>query len=196
MYLNIYDLSDQNSWTYWCGVGIFHSGLEVYGVEYAYGGHEYDVSGVFATNPKDAPGPVLFRESVLVGYTSMSPQHVQQAVQEMGEQYKGNAYHLLQRNCNHFSNDLCRKLTGKEAPLWINRLAGMAVMLHCLIPTAWVPPLSPPTASPILGPQPVQVDVAHEERQGLLSPSDRQRLHSKDSWPSQQPQLHREALQA
>lgn len=130
---------------------------------------------------------VLFRESVLVGYTSMTPQHVQQAVQEMGEQYKGNAYHLLQRNCNHFSNDLCRKLTGKEAPLWvshsfeltlsfaeyacptqlhlktpmptqhssflmqINRLAGMAVMLHCLIPTAWVPPLSPPTASPVLG---------------------------------------------
>ena len=38
VYLNIYDLSDQNSWTYWCGVGIFHSGLEAYGVEYAYGG--------------------------------------------------------------------------------------------------------------------------------------------------------------
>ena len=38
VYLNIYDLSDQNNWTYWCGVGIFHSGLEVYGVEYAYGG--------------------------------------------------------------------------------------------------------------------------------------------------------------
>ena len=33
----------------------------------------------------------------------------------------------------------------------INRLAGMAVMLHCLIPTAWVPPLSPPTATPLLG---------------------------------------------
>ena len=49
----------------------------------------------------------------------MTPQHVQQAVQEMGEQYKGNAYHLLQRNCNHFSNDLCRKLTEKEAPLWV-----------------------------------------------------------------------------
>lgn len=53
----------------------------------------------------------------------MSPQHVQQAVQEMGEQYKGNAYHLLQRNCNHFSNDLCRKLTGKEAPLWVSQSA-------------------------------------------------------------------------
>lgn len=194
MYLNIYDLSDQNSWTYWCGVGIFHSGLEVYGVEYAYGGHEYDVSGVFATNPKDAPGPVIFRESVLVGTTHMSPQRVQQAVQEMGEQYKGNAYHLLQRNCNHFSSDLCLKLTGQPAPLWINRLAGMAVMLHCLIPTAWVPPLSPPTAAPMLGPEPIHVDVHTGERQGLLSPSDRQRLHSKDAWPAQQPQLHREGL--
>ena len=111
-------------------------------------GHEYDVSGVFATNPKDAPGPgespllnelqlqagasctpawlnvlhfaVLFRENVLVGHTQMSPQRVQQAVQEMGEQYKGNAYHLLQRNCNHFSNDLCVKLTGQPAPLWVS----------------------------------------------------------------------------
>lgn len=36
--LNIYDLAPQNNWTYWCGVGIFHSGVEVYGVEYAYGG--------------------------------------------------------------------------------------------------------------------------------------------------------------
>lgn len=195
VYLNIYDLSDQNSWTYWCGVGIFHSGLEAYGVEYAYGGHEYDVSGVFATNPRDAPGPVIFRESIQVGTTQMSPQRVQQVVQEMGETYKGNAYHLLQRNCNHFSNDLCQKLTGQQAPLWINRLAGMAVMLHCLIPTTWVPPLSPPTATPALGPEPVHVDVQHEERQGLLSQSDRQRLHSQKSWPQQQPQLQRESIQ-
>jgi len=28
----------QNDWTYWCGFGVFHSGVEVYGVEYAFGG--------------------------------------------------------------------------------------------------------------------------------------------------------------
>ncbi len=83
--LNVYDLADTyNSWTYWCGVGVFHSGVEVYGVEYAFGGmrsrsfwcrpaletqnildqntfwltgHDLDISGVFATSPKDAPGP-------------------------------------------------------------------------------------------------------------------------------------------
>ena len=116
--LQIYDLHD-NTWLYWAGIGeacwsrsacldgplsggsnvhpspaavagIFHSGVEVYNVEYAYGGvvgllclasrlhacggslqrgckmlrqlalfagHEYDMSGVFATNPRDAPGP-------------------------------------------------------------------------------------------------------------------------------------------
>lgn len=38
VWLAIYDLSDQNWWTAHLGVGIFHSGVEVYGVEWAYGG--------------------------------------------------------------------------------------------------------------------------------------------------------------
>lgn len=42
VYLNVYDLTPQNGWTYWCGVGVFHTGVEVYGIEYAYGG-EYSV---------------------------------------------------------------------------------------------------------------------------------------------------------
>jgi hypothetical protein len=36
--VNVYDLSPQNKYTYGCGLGIFHSGVEVYGVEYAFGG--------------------------------------------------------------------------------------------------------------------------------------------------------------
>jgi hypothetical protein len=171
--LNIYDLSNQNSWFYWCGVGVYHSGVEVHGVEYAYGGHEYDVSGIFATNPRDAPGPVLFRESVVVGETSLTPQQVQQAVQELGQEYKGNRYHLLQRNCNHFSDHLCVKLTGMHPPVWVNRLAGLAVMLHCLLPVAWVPPLVTPSAGPSVGTVPLHSEQRHEERQSLLASQQR-----------------------
>jgi len=62
---------------------------------------------------------VTFRESVEIGETALSPQEVQQVVHEMGFAYKGNRYHLLQKNCNAFSNDLCIRLTGKPAPAWV-----------------------------------------------------------------------------
>ncbi|KAK9818449.1 hypothetical protein WJX74_002434 [Apatococcus lobatus] len=165
--LNVYDLADTyNSWTYWCGVGVFHSGVEVYGVEYAFGGHDLDISGVFATSPKDAPGPVVYRESVVVGETSASPEEVQQIVQRLGDKFRGTSYHLLQRNCNHFSDMLCERLTGHQAPLWINRLASWAVMLHCLLPPGWVPPLHPPSIQPSL-----ENEAKHrtEEWQSLLT---------------------------
>ena len=54
-----------------------------------------------------------------IGETALSPQEVQQVVHEMGSAYKGNRYHLLQKNCNAFSNDLCIRLTGKTAPAWV-----------------------------------------------------------------------------
>jgi hypothetical protein len=111
-------------------------------------GHDYDVSGVFATNPREAPGAVTFREGIYMGDTDLTPGQVQALVQSMGQQYKGNAYHLLQTNCNHFASDLCVQLVGRPPPPWINRLAGLAVMLHCLLPPTWVPPLQTPSMAP------------------------------------------------
>lgn len=146
--VNVYDLTPQNNVMYWMGVGVYHTGVEVHGVEYAFGGHDYDLSGVFATNPREAPGQAIFRETIHVGETNLSPAEVQRLIQKMGQQYKGNRYHLLQRNCNHFTNDLCYQLVGKPAPHWVNRLADLAIMLHCLLPATWVPPLQKSGALP------------------------------------------------
>ena len=66
---------------------------------------------------------VVWRESVQVGETSMGSREVQQIVGELGSaDFKGNAYHLLQRNCNHFSDALCKRLTGQPAPTWVRGL--------------------------------------------------------------------------
>ncbi len=64
----------------------------------------------------------MWRESVVIGETSMEAQEVQEVVQALGNEYKGTAYHLLERNCNHFSNELCLKLTGKPAPSWVRTI--------------------------------------------------------------------------
>lgn len=68
-------------------------------------------------------------------------------------------------NCNSFSDELCFRLTGRHAPPWINRLAGIAVALHCLLPQGWLPPLRPPSVAPA-----VAGGSREEEVQVLLDP--------------------------
>ncbi|MQL82767.1 hypothetical protein Taro_015239 [Colocasia esculenta] len=52
VYLNVYDLTPMNGYVYWAGIGVFHSGVEVHGVEYAFGAHDYSTSGVFEVEPR------------------------------------------------------------------------------------------------------------------------------------------------
>ena len=63
---------------------------------------------------------MVYRESIIVGETSLSREEVHSIVQHMGREYKGNQYHLLQRNCNHFSDDFVFKLCGNHVPTWVS----------------------------------------------------------------------------
>lgn len=51
----------------------------------------------------------------------MSREEVHEVVTKMGEEYKGNLYHLLQRNCNHFSEDFAYRLCQAKTPNWVSR---------------------------------------------------------------------------
>lgn len=88
---------------------------------------------------------MTWRESILVGETDLDPAGVYAVVSALGGKYRGNAYHILQMNCNSFSDDLCLALTGRRIPGWVNRIATVALALHCLLPPGWVPPLKTPT---------------------------------------------------
>jgi hypothetical protein len=74
---------------------------------------------VFETPPRVVPGGARFRESVLVGTTSLSAKEVEDLLKRFSREYLGDRYHLLYRNCNHFCEELCTQLTGKRPPGWV-----------------------------------------------------------------------------
>ncbi|KAI4389921.1 hypothetical protein MLD38_002088 [Melastoma candidum] len=104
VYLNVYDLTPANGYVYWAGLGIFHSGVEVHGIEYAFGAHDYPSSGVFEVEPRQCPG-FDFRRSIFIGTTSLDS-----------------------------TQDVCLKLTGRTIPKWVNRLAKIGSICNCILP--------------------------------------------------------------
>jgi deubiquitinase DESI2 len=139
-----------NNTLYKFGIGVFHSGVEVYGVEYAFGGHYDDLSGIFTSPPKQAQG-VVYRCSVDLGRTPFPRETVDAIVDAMGSrQFLGNNYSLINNNCNNFSESFVQCLMTERAfPGWINRLAGIAINVSCILPPAVEQPLSElaPTAA-------------------------------------------------
>ncbi|KDP46224.1 hypothetical protein JCGZ_10064 [Jatropha curcas] len=135
VYLNVYDLTTINGYVYWAGFGIFHSGVEVHGVEYAFGAHDYPSSGVFEVEPRQCPG-FKFRKSILMGTTCLDPFQIREFMERQSASYIGDTYHLIVKNCNHFSEDICYKLTGNSIPKWVNRLARIGSLCNCILPEA------------------------------------------------------------
>ncbi|QCD99298.1 hypothetical protein DEO72_LG7g579 [Vigna unguiculata] len=112
---------------------IFVVVVVVHGVEYGFGAHERDTTGIFEVEPRRCPG-FTFRKSIFIGSTDMGARDVRELMERMAEDYSGNTYHLIQKNCNHFCDDVCVKLTGKSTPRWVNRLARLGFLCNCVLP--------------------------------------------------------------
>ena len=101
----------------------------VHGVEYAFGAHDFPTSGVFEVEPRQCPG-FTFRKSIYIGTTNLSPSQLKEFLEQLAGNYNGDTYHLIAKNCNHFCNDICLKLTGNSIPGWVNRLAKIGPCFH------------------------------------------------------------------
>ncbi|KAH1067732.1 hypothetical protein J1N35_032719 [Gossypium stocksii] len=131
--LNVYDLTPINNYSYWVGFGIFHSGIEVHGKEYGFGAHDFPISGVFEVEPKSCPG-FIYRCSILLGCINMPFSEFRALIESVASEYHGDTYHLISKNCNHFTEDMVHRLTGKRIPGWVNRLARIGSLCSCLLP--------------------------------------------------------------
>lgn len=96
--------------------------VAVHGMEYSFGAHDYPTSGVFEVEPRTCPG-YTFRKSICIGRTDLNPRELREFMEKLAGDYNGSTYNLIGKNCNHFCNDVCVRLTGNPIPRWVNRLA-------------------------------------------------------------------------
>jgi PPPDE putative peptidase domain len=151
--------NDVNTALHELGTGAYHVGLEINGVEYAYGATSSPGrSGVFSCIPTLSPGyqfrttidfgkRLLIRKAwVLVTRSDETRKPVtsfQQRVEYvdgrdiikgMAHEYMGIDYDILRRNCCTFARDACLRLgiEEREIPSWFRNLAESGAMTQDL----------------------------------------------------------------
>jgi len=137
VYLNVYDLMIMNYTINRIGLGVYHTGVEVYCREYSYAGHYHtENTGLKDSAPRDTSWlhDAIFRERILVGVTQLSREEVRAKFEELKPLYLGPSYNVLDRNCNHFTEAFLLILTGKELPPYINRLMKVASKVRPCLP--------------------------------------------------------------
>jgi hypothetical protein len=107
--------------------GAFHAGVEVLGREWSFGYSLRD-SGVTFCDPKCNPNH-RYREAIPMGTISLTSKEVLDIISELSEQWPGNHYDLLTRNCCHFADKLCGRFGLGPIPDWVTHLAGAATTL-------------------------------------------------------------------
>ena len=128
--LNVYDLPEQeanNEALHNVGVGFYHSGIEVIsdGCHFEY---SFSTAGISRTRPQ-LEGFGRLREQInmgdIEGGTLSFLTETMNGISS-GQGFVPGAYHIVHRNCNHFSDVCCKALVNQGIPVWINRAANMA----------------------------------------------------------------------
>mmetsp|Transcript_39244 Transcript_39244/g.73194 ORF Transcript_39244/g.73194 Transcript_39244/m.73194 type:complete len:336 (+) Transcript_39244:55-1062(+) len=105
----------------------YHSGVELHGGEYVFGGGDSSFSGVTVQRPRVPPpgSGWVFYQTVDIAACRLSRDEALRIVQEMRAEFPASSYDLMARNCNHFADALCKRLCNQGIPTWVNRLAGI-----------------------------------------------------------------------
>ncbi|KAK3280509.1 hypothetical protein CYMTET_11653 [Cymbomonas tetramitiformis] len=115
--------------------GLFHTAIEIYGMEYSFGYTE-NGTGVFGNLPTKCTMHT-YKSAVTLGETKLSKLQVKEILQQLMVEYPGTSYDLLNRNCCSFCDDFSRRLGLEEGiPKWVHRFANIGASTVCAVETA------------------------------------------------------------
>ena len=147
--LNVYEIKSLPVYSGFAaalGSGLYHSGIEISqvlpngdvieGFEYCFGANPEGCTenagktGVWVCKPRRAKMGVKTEDEQLswlttleMGTTKMSKASMSVLLDNMKHDWPAEGYHLIQRNCNHFSDSLAHALVGRGLPPWVNEIA-------------------------------------------------------------------------
>jgi hypothetical protein len=131
--LHVYDLGPVTSYVNdtvlrHIGIGAYHTGLEVLGVEWSYQGFldawdNPNLSGVVQNEPREHPAH-QYRESIPMGESPMTEDEIDNVIDDFYDMWAANEYHIVSRNCVTFAEELAVALkVPQEFPSWVKGAA-------------------------------------------------------------------------
>jgi len=145
VWLHVYDLDPttrtlNDTFLRGAGLGFFHCGVEVLGDEWFFAwGDSSSSTGVLFMAPKSHMVHV-YKESVNMGTCPLTEIEVRTAIHEAMKAWPADSYHIVNRNCVHFAEDLLRRLqVATRVPDWIRGAsdAGQNRMIQPIADWGW-----------------------------------------------------------
>ncbi|EPT25686.1 EREBP-4 family protein [Toxoplasma gondii TgCatPRC2] len=148
--LNVYRLTGTLSVPPLCGCcAAYHTGVQIDACEYTFAqgagvvvsdfdpvlnGPHARVSLSGEASGVDEEEDAVFVYSLDMGVSPLNRAQIAAEIETLRREFAGENYHILERNCNHFCDELCKRLVGKRIPSYLNRAAWLGRWISCLFP--------------------------------------------------------------
>ena len=103
VYLNVYHMTVFNYIIQLFGLGIYHSAIEINGLEYSFAYTKDDNSGIFYNKFGEGAENIWLKEKIFLGYTLYDDETIREIININTQYWFGSTYDPFKKNCNHFT---------------------------------------------------------------------------------------------